>query len=435
MNASINNRYYGRALLWLLVVPLAASILFSSLAVAAPKKEGDKRKSKVTVAMSQPVFEKLQEGQELVDAKDYAGALDLMQRMRKKRKKLSVYESAQVWNLTAYVYYLQEDYKQATVAYRTLLEQGELPEALIQSTLKTLAQLYFSNEQYRKALSTINELIAATESPAADVYMLVGQAHFQLKEYELALEPIKKAIGMFRDQGRNPKENWLLLLRVIYHQLQDYPNMLVVLKEMITLYPKDQYLRTLAGVYSELEDTEKQLAIMESLYEKDLIKSPAQIVNVANLYMLHGVPYKAAKLLDNEINNTKRVEGTARHYRMLSQAWYQSREDEKAILPMTRAAEMADDGELYVRLAQAHMNLDHYPEAAKAIKDALKKGGVKRRDTANVMLGMALFNQDKLKQARSAFQVARKDKRSQKVAGQWIKYVDSELEREAIMNQ
>ena len=52
-----------------------------------------------------------------------------------------------------------------------------------------------------------------------------------------------------------------------------------------------------------------------------------------------------------------------------------------------------------------------------------------------LMLGMALFNQRKLDAARKAFADAAGDKRSTKVARQWIAYVDSELKREDSLDQ
>jgi len=56
-------------------------------------------------------------------------------------------------------------------------------------------------------------------------------------------------------------------------------------------------------------------------------------------------------------------------------------------------------------------------------------------DTANIMYGMALFNQKKLEQARRAFQVAGEDSRSKRAAAQWIKYVDSEIRRRDTLDQ
>jgi len=396
-------------------------------------QEESERETKKTVAMSQAVYEKLTEVQEMVEAKNYAGADGILREMRA-NEKLSDYERAQIWNLTGYSAYLQEKYKEAIDAYEQVLKQPDLPEALQQTTLKTMAQLQFTIEDYTTALATIRRLMAIIPEPSADVYMLEGQALFQLNRYDEALKPIKTAVDMFREQGQVPKENWLLLLRVIYFEMKDYDNMLEVVKELVQHYPKDTYILTLAGVYSELGDTKKQLALTEVLYEKGLLNTNSHITNLANLYLLHGLPYKAAEVLEKGID-AKIVEENDRNLRLMSQAWYQAREDLKAIPPMARAAKMTNDGELYVRLAQAHINLEQWTEAAEAVNAALSSGGLKRTDQAYIMLGMAFFNQKLLTQARDAFQKAGRDQRSAKAAEQWVAYVDSELRRQELMDQ
>lgn len=264
--------------------------------------------------------------------------------------------------------------------------------------------------------------------------MLEGQALFQLARYEEALKPIKTAIDMFREQGQIPKENWLLLLRVIYFEMKDYDNMIEVVRELIAYYPKDTYILTLAGIYSELGDTKKQLVLTEVLYEKGYLHGSGHATNLANLYLLHGLPYKAAQTLEREIEANV-VEANERNLRLLSQAWYQAREDRKAIAPLKAAAEMSDSGELYIRLAQSYINLEEWKAAGVAVQKGLNLGGLKRDDQANIMLGMALFNQKRLQQARRAFEKAQRDKRSARAAGQWINYVDSEVKRQELMGQ
>ena len=399
----------------------------------AQESGGGGEKTKKTVAMSQDVFEGLQNAQQLIESKQYTKGHQILKGLAAKGK-LSPYETAQIWNLTAYAYYLQERYRDSISAYEKVLKQGDIPEAIVQSTLKTLSQLYFTVEDYRKALSTVKRLMNVVPNPSADVYMLLGQAHFQLNEHRQAVRPIKTAIDKYRAQGKKPRENWLLLLRVCYYELKDFKNMIGVLKELIRLYPKEQYLLTLAGVYSELGDTRKQLALTEALYETGRVTAPHHVVNLANLYLLHGVPYKAAKVLQKEIDGNN-VKGNERNLRLLSQAWYQAREDEKAIPPLARAAGLSGDGELYVRLAQSYINLDRWGDATEAVRKGLAKGGVKRADVANIMLGMALFNQRKLTQARTAFAKAAGDSRSRKVANQWMAYVDSELKRKDTLDQ
>ena len=400
---------------------------------AQNKKDGSQKKTKETVAMSQSVYEDLTEIQELVEAKDYASAQRLTDELKGK-KGLSPYELAQIWNITAYSYYLQERYADAIRAYDQVMAQPELPEALMLSTLKTKAQLQFTQENYEGALKTIRQLMAVISEPSADVLMLEGQALFQLARYDEALKPIKSAIEMYRDQGRVPKENWLLLLRVIYFEQKDYESMIGVVKELIVYYPKDTYILTLAGIYSELGDTKKQLTLTEVLYEKGFLTSASHITNLANLYLLHGLPYKAAVLLEKEMGE-EIVDSNERNLRLLSQAWYQAREDQKAIPPLERAAKLSDDGSLYVRLGQAHINLEQWAEATSALQKGIKLGGLKRNDTANIMLGMALFNQKRLEQARRAFSKAASDNRSKRAATQWIAYVDSEIKRRDMLQQ
>lgn len=412
---------------------LLAALLFAMTVPALAQNNNDERKTKQTVAMSQAVYEELVTIQEAVEGKDYTNAHNQIRALLQKEK-LTPYEIAQIWNLTGYSYYLQERYEDAIDAYERVLAQPELPEALMLSTLKTKAQLQFTTEDYRGALSTVQRLMGMVSEPAADVYMLLGQAHFQLGDYRQALEPIKTAVEMYRAQGRVPAENWLLLLRVIYYELQDFQNMIAVLEELIQHYPKDTYLLTLAGAHSELGDTMKQLVIVEVLYEKGLLTSQSHITNLANLYLLHETPHKAAVLLDEEIK-AGRVEADERNLRLLSQAWYTAREDEKSIPPLARAAELSQDGELYVRLAQSHINLEQWDEAVVALRQGLRLGGLSRQDQANIMLGMALFNQKKYDAARTAFEAALPDERSRRTAQQWIAYVDSEIKRAALMDQ
>ena len=304
----------------LTVTIVSGLLILGSASNAFAQDDKKERKTKETVAMSQQVYEKLSEIQEMVEAKDYASAQRLVDEL-KQQKKLSDYERAQVWNLSAYSFYLQEKYPEAIAAYDMVMKQPDLPEALMMSTLKTKAQLMFTVEDYEGALQVVRQLMQVVEEPSADIYMIEGQALFQLARYDEALVPIKTAIDMYRNQGQVPKENWLLLLRVIYFEQKDYESMIGVVKELIVHYPKDTYVLTLAGIYSELGDTKKQLALTEVLYEKGLLNTASHVTNLANLYLLHGVPYKAAVILEKEMKE-EIVESNERNLRLLSQAWY-----------------------------------------------------------------------------------------------------------------
>jgi tetratricopeptide (TPR) repeat protein len=399
----------------------------ASDAQAQKSEKKEERKTKKAQSMGQKTYEKLTEAQELIEDKQYDQGLAVLRELESD-KKLSPYEKAQLYNYFAYTYFTLEKYQDAIRSYQKVLIQPDLPEGLITSSLYTLAQLYFITEEYKKAVATIEKWFKVTTKPSENAYMLLGQGYYQLEDYKKSLQPLKKAYKMVKDRGDQPKENLLLLMRVDYYNLNDYKNMVNVLKELVAIYPKTEYWLTMAGAYSELKALEKQMSIMEMLYEAGDLPKGNQQLNLANLYLLHEVPYKAAILLDKGMKKGI-IEKNVRNQRLLSQAFLQAQESKRAIEPLKQAASLSKDGDLDIRLAQAYLNLDQYKNAINALQTGLKKGGVKRRDTAQVMLGLANFELQRFDSSIKAFTAASKDKRSKKTADQWLGHVKNEKSR------
>ena len=405
----------------LVIVLILCGVVWAPIAAGQ-----DQRRTQVTPALSQSVYEVLQTAQELAAEGQFGKALDQVRGLF--ASKLTPYETAQAWNFTAYLNFQQERYDEAIKAYENVLAQSAVPQALILSTLRTLSQLYFTVEQYAEAIATARRYLQLVDEPEPNMLILIGQAHYQLKEYRQALGPIREAVAWTEQQKEKPKENWLLLLRVIYHELEDYPNMLAALRQLLRYYPKDQYLLTLAAVHGQMGEPRKQLAVLEALDDADRLTQPRLIRNLVNLYLAQEIPYKAARLMDRAIE-AGRLEADAENLRLLSQAWYQAREDERAIAPLARAAELATDGELYLRLAQAYTNLHRWDDAAAALRAALAAGNLDDPEKAELMMGMALFNLQRYDAARQAFARARAHEPTRELAERWLEYLDSEVRR------
>lgn len=429
---------------WIIARPLAAALLgiclafapfYSAPATAARDKKEQEKKNKAPL-ISQKVYKLLTEAQERVNNKQYKEALAVLEKI-KKRRRLNSTEKAQLWNFYAYIYFSQEKYRKAIDAYETLLQQPRLQPALQASTLYTLSQLYFLEEDYNKALERIRQWMALTEKPSPDAYALLGQAYYKLKRYKKAVPALRKAIDLRKASGRKVKESWYLLMRASYYEMKDYGNMAKVIKELITIYPKPQYFRDLASVYSQLGKTRKQLALMETMYEKGQLDKASQLRNLASLYLTYEIPYKAARVLEKGIRSGA-LEKNAKNLELLSQAWVQAREDRKAIEPLTEAAKRSGKGEAWIRLGQAYVNLDDWKNAIPALEKGLKMNGVKRPGSAWILLGMGYYNLKMLDKAKQAFARATEAKGSsrqnRKSALQWIKYLETEIEREKALS-
>ena len=409
------------------VTPAFIALTIPDVYAQESSGKGEKRKTRKTPSMSEKVYNKLTEAQEQIEARNYEQGLAALTELANEPK-LTNYEKAQLYNYFAYTYFTLERYKDAISSYEKVLAQPDLPEALETNSLYTLAQLYFIIEDYKKAVDIINRWFALTENPTENAYMLLGQGYYQLEQYKESLVPLKEAYAMVKGRGDIPKQNLMLLLRVDYFNLGDYENMLKILKELVIYYPKTEYWLTMAGTYSELKRLDKQMSILEMLYEAGMLQRGNQQLNLANLYMLHEAPYKAAALLEQGMKEDK-IEQNIRNLRLLSQAWLQAQENEKSLPPLQQAARLSKDGELDMRLGQAYINLYRYDEAIKSLRTAFKKGGLKRPDQANIMLGLALFEIHKFDASLAAFNKASKDKRSRKAAETWLGYVSSEKKR------
>ena len=415
-----------------LVAALLAGVL--ALATADPgatrADDGDKsrQKTRVAPAMSEKVYRALQEAQVLVvERADYDEALKVLEKVREIGR-LNSYERAQAWNLTGYIQYLKERYPEAIQAYRQVIDQMEIPEGLLASVLGTLSHLHLITGSYTEVIATTRRLMEVVAKPAPEIYVLRGEAYFRLSKYRSARGEVEAALAVVRGRNGRPQESWLGLLQAIHFELEDYPAMIEMLKELLRLYPKDRYLRTLAGAYSQIGDTRKQLAVLEALHEGGRLEREEEAINLANLYLLHEIPVKAARVLEWALESGL-IETNEIKLRLLSRAWSKSRENAKAIAPLARAASMSGAGKLSIRLAQAYIELERWNEAARALEAGLSKGGLERSDQAYVMLGIVRFNMKQFSSAREAFGQALVDKRSHTVVGQWIGYIDAEVER------
>lgn len=385
-----------------------------------------------TTGLSQDMYEKMQEIQSQIES----GELDKARRRLRalQEKKLTDYELAQTWFLMGYVHYRREDYGAAIGAYKKVLDSDNLPLGLQQNVNRTLAQLSMVRGNFEDALVYLDRLIKISKEPQPDQYALKAQVLYQLERLDESMAALERALALQRKRGEPPRENWLQIKNAILYQRNDYRGMLQVFQQLVTLYPRDRYLVSMAAIYGELGDSKKQLSLLEPLYERGGLDNPSHLVNLASLYMLHEIPYKAATLLDAEIK-AERIKANERHLEMLSQAWLLAADYDKALGPMSRAAQQSPDGNLYVNLGRTYMNLNNWQQAEQALEKAFRKGKLRDESGARLMMGMVQFNQKRYREARRSFAEAGQDPKTERLAAQWLQYLEREEEKQKLLEE
>lgn len=419
----------------LLAGPMLGS--FGSGQAFAEEEQGpSQRKTRKTPTLNLKLHEKLQEAQQLNEAGDNAGAIRILDELKspKKYEKYNGYERAMLWNFYAFIYYSQENYRKTIESYENVLKQPDLPEALQIGTLYSLAQIYFVQENYRKAVEILNKWFKVAENPGANAYILLGQGYYQLKDYKNAIPAVEKAIEIARSREKEVKENWYLLLRAMYYEREDYKKTFDILRTLAHEYPKKEYYSQLAAMYGELKQEFNQYSTVAAMDDAKLLNKNAELVTYAQFLMQNDRPYRAAVILDKGLKN-KIVEESDRNYKLLGNAWTLAKEDKKAIPAFEAAAKLSKTGDIYASLAQSYLNVEDWDKAINAVNKAFEKGGLKRPDTANVVLGMAYFNKKRYDDSLKAFAKCKKDKRSAKICTQWGRYVKGEKDREKALEK
>ena len=412
-------------------------IVFSE-AVAQDKPKKDTRETRRTPALRNKVYERLAEAQGFAEAKDYASAEAILNDMISEdgKRALNSYELANVYNLHAFLSYVNEDYAQSLRYYGQVIAQPDIPLAMEINTRFTVAQLYFVQEQWQQGIDALLTWFDLNEKPNAGAYVLLAQGYYQVKDYNLALKNVETAIGMHEGEGKLPKEQWYNLARFLYFDREDFDSALDVLNTLIIYYPKKQYWVQASHLYGEKKDETTQLALMEAAYEQGFLDRSSELVTMSYLYLNAETPYYAGAVMQKGFAD-ELVEDKSKNFELAGSAWAQAREVAKSIPMMEKAAAKSEEGELYVRLGNVYLDGDQFSKSANSIIKGLNKGGVKRPDQARLALGMAYFNLGDYDEARKAFRAAGKDgarrkewQRSQEMAQQWIAYVTSEEDRQ-----
>ncbi len=389
--------------------------------------KNDKTKTKQAQAVSKEVYERIVKAQEMVDEKDYRGALRTLNSLYNPDK-LTEYEQANVLNYIGFIHYNMDNMAEAIRTYERLLRIPSLEPQMAKQTTFTMAQLLTVEENYAKALTTLDKWFILETNPAPEPFILKAQIHYNLNQYRAMIQPIENAMQVARNRNKPVREDWWGLLNFAYFQQENYTKVRDIQKILLETWPKARYWKSLAGAFVELGEDEKLIYAYDAAFTQGMLEKGTEFVTMAQLYLQAEVPYKAATLLDEKIE-AGIVEKSGKNYRLLSQAWTLAMEDERAIPALTEAAKLSSDGEVDARLANSYLNVGNYNSCITSANTAIRKGGLKSPDNIQISLGMCLYNLQRYADSKRAFREAAKAPRAHRTSRQWIRVIDAEIER------
>lgn len=404
----------GRILGGLLALALLSGIV-SSVAFAEEKKPPPPS------TIDENTGKRLSEAIEFANQKQYAEAKATIGKLS--FDKLSPYERSRAEQILASIAVDEDDYDAALLHIRNAIQSGGLSEPEIAQSEFQIAQILMAQEKWAEAIVALKGWMAKTPNPNASVYYLLAVAYYQSNDFQNALAPAEKAIEM----AEKPQESWLQLLLALRIQREEYKLAIPLVKSLIALTPdKKTYWIQLSGMYAELEDYKQAVIPLQLAQRAGMLTEQSEIKRLADLLLYNQIPYRCATTLVNAID-AKKLTVDQKVMETQANCWIAAREYDKAIAPLTRAAEMSSDGKLYVRLGEVHVQRGEWAKATDALAKGVNAGNLKNLPDAEILMGIAFYNQKKLKDAKTWFERARSNSHTKAQADGWIRHINAEM--------
>jgi Tfp pilus assembly protein PilF len=361
---------------------------------------------------------------------DFAGARATLAELN--FEKLSPYERARVEQLLAGMAFTEGKYAEAREHVELAIASGGLNTQELSSNRFQIAQTYMGEENWALAAATLESWLQTAVNPNSSAYYMLAAAYYQqgaeatgaaaTRLFDQALPPAMKAVEL----AENPQESWIQLVVALLLNKEDYRGAVPWIERMVAISPdKKSHWLQLSSVYQEIEEYAKALAVMQLAYTAGLLTQDSEIRRLADLLVYNEIPYRGAQILEQAIAEGK-METNSALYEKLANCWMAAGEFEKAVPPLTRGADLATTGDLYVRLGEVQVQRQDWAAAQAAIENGLSKGSLRDQGYAQLYMGIVLLEQDRPCEAREWFVRARSSEKHRSAADRYVQFIDSQ---------
>jgi tetratricopeptide (TPR) repeat protein len=360
----------------------------------------------------------LNEAIELMGMENYSGAQAKLGTL--KMDSLSPYERGKVEQILFNISYSQDKFNEARTHLQNAINSGGLNSVEVDGARYQAAQLWMQEEKWKEGAAALEEWFKTTPTmPNSSAYYLLAVAYYQQDAYDKALPPAKKAVELMD----KPNENWLQLVSALHLQREEFKEAVPILQQLISVAPeKKTYWMQLSSIYGQMEDYPNALGIMQIAHSAGLVTEDSEIRRLADLLLFNDVPYRGAQVLEAAMEK-KVVSLDDKLYEKLANCWIAAGEFDKSIAPLTRAAEMASTGDTFIRLGEVQVQREDWPAAIAAVQRGVDKGQLKDPGNAQLMLGIAHYNQKNYAAARPFFERARQSERHRNIADSYLQAI------------
>ncbi len=340
---------------------------------------------------------------ELITNSNPQGALAALNTLR--QQEMNCYEEGAALKLGAGIKIQTNDYAGAIRDLETALNRGYIPATEATQTYYNIAQLYLNTSNNAKSLEYFDKWMKSGGKPDRSQKWTLAVLYQQVDRFP---ESLKWAEQVFQADGPNAKREVYDFLIFLYDRTGNKRKKAELLQILLAKNPTERKLwDQIASDYYQSGNENKAFEVQKAMYLGGLLTKEDELMRIVNFYNSLDVPYQAAKVLEKEMN-AGRIGSNYKRLELLANLYQVAREYEKAIPVINKAAEIAPDGSMYLRLGRSYSETRDWAKAEDALTKALNKGGLKTsdRNLAWVQIGQSRYERKDRPGAREAFKQA-----------------------------
>lgn len=402
-------------------VGAAVALLFAGLTASAAIAQEEEENRTFSPRAGEIVLE----AQTALSAEppNYQSALDALNRAMN-LDGLTPYERSIVLQLRGTAYYELDQPARTLQDFEAARATGALTPDEDLNLLFNIGQLYLQQENYSTAAQRLETWLTRGGRATDQVHLNLVVAYSEMGQMSRALPHGRRAYELASPRQRRHYD----VLNYLYTELNMPRERAQILQEMVQLFPQDRSIwLSIAALYAESGRESRAFEINKIMYINGMLNTEQEIMRIVDYYSFYDVPYRGAMILQREMN-AGRVSRSQRNLEKLARLFRQAREFDRAIAPLTAAAQSSGDGELFQQLGEAYYSEGELPEAENALMQAVNRGGLQRTGNAWVVIGNARYEQGDREGAVEAFREGLEYPYSRRTAAGWISFIEAEIE-------
>ncbi len=384
---------------------LATQALVTSVHAAAAAEEKN---------LSDKTAEELGKLRPLVDAKNFDGALALVDGILSKVDKKS-YDAAIASQIKAQILLQKGDVKGSIAPMEAAVNSGMFDEKQTLDMVNLLAQLYGAESNYDKALFYMKQYLSKTNKPTADILLFYSSVLYSQGAHDannIKMDLIKEAI-IQAEKGihlaTSPKKEFYSILMASYQLTGETAKMADILELVLKKNPDDkQSWATLVSVYLNLQQDFRAALTIERAQARGFMKAPKENFNLVGIYFNMGQFQMASEILNKGLKDGS-IDNEPQNWTFLYSAYLQMKEDAKALEACKEASKrFPKNGQFDYFAGSIYYGMDKMDDAYKTLQVCIAKGGGDKPENAYLLLAYVGYDLKKYEEAMKALDSASK---------------------------